>query len=320
MKRDYTLLLAIAAGVMAAPMAVGNDYYLSVLVMAALNAMMTVGLVLLMGYAGQVSIGHAAFYGLGAYTSGILTARYGWPIPRAFLTALLLVGAVAYIVGRPALKLKGHYLAMATLAFGEIFHIIFNEMDGLTGGPSGLSGIPRLKVLRLAFNSDRDYYYLTWGCLLTVLLLSINIIHSRVGRGMRAIHGSERAALAMGVDVAAYKTAVFVISAVYAAAAGALYAHFITFISPGSFSIGFSVMLVTMAAVGGMETIWGGVLGAVILTLLPEYLRFFQDYDILIYGAILLLIMIFMPRGLAVGLPDALAAGWQRWRRKHAAP
>ncbi len=318
MKKDYLLVFMTALVVVLLPMGIENDYYLSILVMVALNALVVIGLSLLMGFAGQVSMGHAAFYGLGAYASGILTVRYRWPIPLAFLGALLLTGIVAWIVGRPALKLKGHYLAMATLAFGEIVHIVFNEMDDLTGGPSGLSGIPRLTLAGMKFDSDRSYYYFSWGVLLLVLVLSVNLIHSRVGRGLRAIHGSERAAWAMGVDVPGYKTAIFLVSAIYAAGAGSLYAHFITFISPSSFGISTSVLLVTMAAVGGMESIWGGLLGATILTVLPEYLRIFRDYDILIYGAILMIIMVFVPRGLAVGLPEKITGLIRRWRNRHA--
>lgn len=318
MKREYIKLAALALVAVLVPVGVENDYYLSVLVLVALNAMAVVGLVLLMGFAGQVSIGHAAFYGLGAYVSGILTSRWGWPVPPAFLAAVILTGGVAYVVGRPALKLRGHYLAMATLAMGEIFHIVFNEMNFLTGGPSGLAGIPGFSFLGFEFDSDRRYYYLAWGFLLAVLLVSINMMNSRSGRAIRSIHGSERAAQAMGVNVPSYKTAIFVVSALFAAAAGSLYGHFITFISPGSFGIGYSVLLLTMAAVGSMESIWGGVLGALILTLLPEYLSVFREYEILMYGAILMIIMIFMPRGLIVGFPEKVAA-LLFFRRKHGA-
>ncbi len=316
MKHPYLILAAVSLAAFLLPLGIGNDYYLTALILVALNAMMVTGLVLLMGYAGQVSIGHAAFYGIGAYTSGILTARYGWPFPAACLAALAMTGSVAWLVGRPALKLKGHYLAMATMAFGEIVNIGFNELSPLTGGPSGLSGIPRLALLGHTFESDRSYYYLCWSVLTVVLLLSINIIGSRTGRGLRAIHGSERAASGMGVDVAGYKTAVFVISALFAGMAGVLYAHFITFISPSSFGIGTSVVLVTMVAIGGMESLWGGVMGALILTLLPEYLRVFRDYDILMYGLVLMIIMIFVPRGIVVGLPDVYTR-WRARRRAH---
>jgi branched-chain amino acid transport system permease protein len=319
-RRDLLILLGVVAAGLILPAAVGNDYYLTIMVMVTLNAMVVNGLVLLMGYAGQVSIGHAAFYGLGAYLTGILTTRYRWPIPAGILAALILTALVAWVVGKPALRLKGHYLAMATLAIGEIIHIAFNELDFLTGGPSGLSGIPRLALAGISFDSDRRFYFLCLGVLALVLLSSLNIIHSRPGRGLLAIHGSERAAQAMGVDTAAFKTAVFVISAVYAALAGALYAHFITFISPSSFGVGASVLLVTMVAIGGMESVWGGLVGAAVLTILPEYLRVFRDYDILIYGAILMTIMIFMPRGLVIGLPEGVLHLFRRAGRRVASP
>jgi branched-chain amino acid transport system permease protein len=319
-RRDYLILALVAAAAVVTPFTLPNDYYLTVLIIGALNAAVVVGLTLLMGYAGQVSIGHAAFYGLGAYVSGVLTVKHAWPVPAAFAAAVVVTAGIAWLVGRPALKLKGHYLAMATLAFGEIVHIVFNEMDTLTGGPSGMSGIPRPVIAGVSFDSDRNFYWLAWGYLVLVLLVSVNVIHSRVGRGMRVIHGSERAARAMGVDTAGYKTSIFVLSAIFAAAAGSLYAHFITFISPSSFGIGHSVLLVTMVAVGSMESIWGGLLGALVLTLLPEYLRVFRDYDILMYGAILMVIMIFVPRGLFLGVPELIGRLAARRGRGHASP
>ena len=295
-------LLILAAVMLALPLGLGNSYYLNVLVFVGIYSLITIGLSLLMGYAGQISLGQAAFFGLGAYTSGVLTTKFGISPWLALLAAIFVTGGIACLIGAPALKLKGHYLAMATLAFGYIVFIVFNQASFLTGGPSGFGQIPRFRLGNLLLRSDVHYYYLVWILVIVVLLVSLNIIHSRVGRALRSIHGGELAANIMGVNTARYKIQVFVLSAVYASLAGSLYAHFITFLNPTPFGFHFSIVAVTMVVVGGMASVWGAMIGAALLTLLPEYLRIFHDYDILIYGSILLLIMIFLPQGLFAGI------------------
>jgi len=208
----------------------------------------------------------------------------------------------------PTLKLHGHYLAMATLGFGIIVYIVFNETTWLTGGPSGFVGIPRLSLLGFTFESDLSYYYLVGLVLALVLLLSANLIDSRMGRALRAIHTSERAAQAAGIDIARYKLFIFVLSAAYAGVAGVLYAHYLMFVAPSSFGFMFSVLLIVMVVLGGMANIWGAVAGAVFLTVLPEFLRAFHEIEIVLYGLILVLCMIFLPEGLAGGAARLLNA------------
>jgi branched-chain amino acid transport system permease protein len=302
------LLLALV------PLVVSSRYYLSLLIFIGIHTLLAVGLNLLMGYAGQISLGHAAFYGIGAYTSGILTTTYHlspWP---AMAAAVLLATVVALLVGVPTLKLTGYYLAMATLGFGIIVNICLRELTWLTGGPSGLVGIPPLSFGGVRFDEPRYAYYLVWGVTLGAIALSLNIVDSRVGRALRAIHGSETAARASGVDTARLKIRVFVVSAIYASLAGSLYAHFVTFISPSSFGFMFSIKLVTMVVVGGMASIWGAIFGAATLTVLPELLAVFHDYDILIFGLILMVVMIFLPQGLTRGGLD-LVEQWKLHRR-----
>lgn len=298
MKSNYIALLALALALAVLPFALSNAYYLSILVFVALNGLIAVGLSLLMGYAGQISLGHAAFYGLGAYASGLLTTRAHLSPAVSVPLACLLTAAVAYLIGLPTLRLRGHYLAMATLGFGEIVYVVMTAWIGLTGGPSGFGSIPRLRLIGLVFDTDLKVYYLSWAVLLAAVLGSLHLIHSRVGRALRAIHSSETAAACLGIDIARYKVAVFVLSAVYASLAGSLYAHFVTFVSPESFGISCSILVVTMTVLGGRMSVWGALLGAAILTLLPETLRAFKDYDILAYGAILLMAMIFLPQGI----------------------
>ncbi len=301
-KKDLSLILLIVGFIGIFPALVGgNEYFLSLLIFIGINGMITMGLSLLMGYAGQISLGHAAFFGLGAYSSGVLTVRYAFPPLGAFGVGIFLTGLIAFLVGKPTLRLKGHYMAVATLGFGEIVFIIFNELSALTGGPSGLSGIPPLTLWGFRFEGSA-FLYLVWALVVFLLVFSLNVINSRVGRALRAVHGSELAASSMGIDASRYKLGVFVLSAVYGSMAGSLYAHFITFISPASFGLMFSILLLMMVVVGGSETIWGALLGAAVLTLLPEYLRGLEDFEVLAYGAILMLVLLFMPRGILIGM------------------
>lgn len=301
-KKNILSLLILAGVILVLPLGLGNSYYLNVLVFVGIYSLITIGLSLLMGYTGQISLGHAAFFGLGAYTSGVLSTKFGVSPWLALLAAIFVTGGIAFLIAAPALKLKGHYLAMATLAFGYIVFIVFNQASSLTGGPSGFGQIPRFRLGNFLLRSDVHYYYLVWTLVIVVLLVSLNIIHSRVGRALRSIHEGELTANIMGVNTAKYKIQVFVLSAVYASLAGSLYAHFITFLNPTPFGFHFSIVLVAMVAVGGMASVWGAMIGAALLTILPEYLRAFQDYDILIYGSILLLIMMFLPQGLFAGI------------------
>jgi branched-chain amino acid transport system permease protein len=289
-----------------------GSYYFTLLNIIGLNVIVVLGLNLLMGYAGQISLGHAAFFGLGAYTSGILTTVWKADPWLALLAGLALSALVAVVVGIPALKLKGYYLAMATLGFGIIVAIVFQQMDWLTGGPSGLMGIPNFKVAGLLFDTPRSRFFLVWLTVGLISFLSLNIVDSRLGRALRAIHDSETAALAMGIDSQRLKLLIFVVSALYASLAGSLLAHTTNFIAPSSFGFMFSIKLVTMVVVGGMASIWGSLLGAAVLTILPELLVIFHDLEVVIFGLILMIVMIFMPRGLLRGLLDI----WEFRQRK----
>ncbi len=275
-----------------------TSYYTDVMVFVGIHGIIAAGLSLLLGYAGQISLGQAAFYGVGAYTSGLLTTQMGLSPWLGILAGMLLAAGLAYLVGLPALRLKGHYLAMATLGFGMIVYIVFNEYVGLTGGPSGFGEIPPLCLLGLELDSTLSFYYFTWALALLVLALSLNIVHSRPGRALRAIGDSERAAAAMGVDTARAKLQIFVLSGVYGALAGSLYAHFVSFINPPPFDVFFSLKVLMMVVIGGIGSVWGAFLGAALITFLPEWLSFLQDFDVLAGGIILLVVVIFSPDGL----------------------
>jgi branched-chain amino acid transport system permease protein len=302
-RQDMRIVLWVAAGIALFPLAVCAiprfSHYVDIMIFVGIFSLVTIGLSLVMGYAGQVSLGQAAFFGLGAYVSAILSGKYGWSPWAALPVGLALTGVVAFAVGVPSLRLKGHYLAMATLGFGVILFVVFNEEIDLTGGPSGFADIPGIGIGSWQIDTPVKYYYFVWAVVIGIVVFSINIIHSRVGRALRSIHGSEIAANAMGVSTSSYKIRVFVISAVYASLAGSLYTHYMTFLSPSSFDLFWSIKFLMMVVVGGMTSIWGALLGTCLLTYLSnEWLHMFHDFDVLVYGLTLLLIIMFLPKGL----------------------
>lgn len=283
------------------PLLFPDNYFVTVVgATILLNVILAVGLNLFIGYAGQISLGHAAFFGIGAYSSAVLTTRFELNPWLAMMIGLALVYVVANAVSRPILKLKGHYLAMATLGFGIIVNIILVQESSWSGGPDGLGDIPTLSLFGFAIDSDLRWYGLIAFFSLMAILISLNIIDSRAGRELRAVHGSEFAAQMMGVDTVRTRTNVFVLSAMFASLAGSLFAHQQAFVSPESFGFGFSIEIVTMVVLGGMASTFGAVFGAIVLTLLPETLVVFEDYEMLIFGGILMGGMIFMPQGLFV--------------------
>ncbi|WP_054030773.1 branched-chain amino acid ABC transporter permease [Desulfatitalea tepidiphila] len=288
------------------------EHYPDLMVFAGIYCLMTIGMSLLMGYAGQISLGHAAFYGIGAYASGILTTQYNLNPWLCILLGSVAATAVAVVVGAPSLRLRGHYLAMATLAFGIIVNIVFREEAEWTGGPDGMGGIPGLDIFGYSFDSIHKYYYLVWIVVAIAFFFTIRLIQSPTGRALRAIHASEAAASAMGIDISRSKIVVFAFSAILASVAGSLYAHYMNFINPSTFDTLFSIKLVIMIALGGMHTIWGAVVGSVLFAFLSfEWLHQFGEYEIVVYGLVLMMVTIYLPEGL-VGLPGRIV---QRVRR-----
>jgi len=310
----FKFLLFVAL-ILVIPLLLKGSYLLNVMIFVGINTMLAVALNLLLGYAGQISLGQAAFFGLGAYISGILTATHSFNPWFAMLSATVVVGLLAFIIGFPILKLKGHYLAMATLGLGIIVYIVFNETVDITGGPSGLSEIPNLKLGGIKFDSDLKNYYLIWFFTAMVVIFSVNLANSRIGRSLRAIHDSEIAARVMGINARLLKVQVFALSAVISSLAGSLYAHTMTFVAPASFDFNFSIEILTMVVIGGLGSVYGSFVGAALLTLLPEFLRFIHDYDIVFHGLLLILMVVFMPGGLVHELPSVLHRTMTRIRK-----
>ncbi len=292
------------------PLLVDDRFLLKVFTFVGLNALVVVGLALLFGYAGQVSLGHAGFVGLGAYTCAFLSARLDAPWLVAFAAAGAVAGVGGLLLALPSLRLKGHYLAMATLGFGELMTLAFAEAEPITGGVNGFTGIPLPTIAGFAFREPDSLYWLVWSVVGIALLLATNLTSLRPGRAMRAIHGSELGAQAAGVDVVGVKVRAFVMSAVLAGLSGALYAGTVGFISPSVFTLQASVTFLAMAVIGGSSSLAGPVAAAVVLTLLQyldalvpglprEAAAVLQEYQADIYGLAIVLVVLFAPSGLA---------------------
>ena len=291
-------LLALAAALLAYAFVAGG-YLLTVLGFAAIYAIFVTGLNFFMGYAGQVSFGQNAFAALSGYASAVLTSTYGWQPIAALPIGVIGAVIMAFVVGYPALRLRGHYLAMATLALGMIVYEIAVEWQSVTQGYMGISGIPPLGIGRWELNDPKYQLAFLIGVLVLALIAAYRLKESRFGMALAAIAGSEDAAKALGIDVARYKLAAFVIAAVYAAVAGSLMVHFVGFVSPEVFGLHMVISGFMMLYVGGIGSIAGPLFGALIVSLLPETFRAFKDYQDLAYGAALIIILIFAPKGAA---------------------
>lgn len=322
--RSKWIYLAIAA-LLAFLIMIPFDWFLgrytTLMIFIGISTMVTVGLCLLMGYTGQVSLGQAAFYGIGAYFSAVLSKTYNVNPWLAMLIAAIATGGFAYIIGYPIFRLRGNYLAMATLGLGLIVWILFRQLSQFTGGPDGMTGIPSLAIGGFVFDTPFKRYFLVWFFCLALLLISQNIVRSRTGRALRAIHGSEAAAESIGINVAHFKVKIFVLSAVYASLAGSLLVHHLRFVSPQPFDFLASVKFVVMAVIGGLASVWGAIFGAGTTHILSDELMLrFGEWDVVIYGLILVLVMIFMPEGLFVRLRELLKEWRLRFRPREAEP
>lgn len=310
-RSTYLGLLVLWILIALAPLVLPNSYVLNVVTTGLINLLLIASLNLLMGYAGQISLAHAAFYGLGAYVTGVLSTKFGWSPWLGIFCAMCVTAVAAWGIGWPTLKLRGHYLAMATLGFNAILSVLFVELVDYTGGPNGLSGVPPLSLGSLSLESDTAFFYFALVVTGLVMVLMLNLIDSRTGRALRALSTAEIGAACMGIDVHRHKLIVFTLSAMVAALAGCLYVHHNAFVSPETFEFGTSIMLVVMVALGGTGNFWGAVIGAVIYTVLPEVLKAFGDFELLIYGVALVLVLLFFPNG-ACGVLDAIVSRWRK--------
>ena len=272
-------------------------YILHLAILAGIYIILAVSLNLIIGYAGQVSLGHAAFYGIGAYVSTLAALNWHFPYPLALLATMLLTGVCGLALGLPTLRLKEDYLAIVTLGFGVIIDLAMRNLE-ITGGPDGIVGIPSPMILGLSFRQPILYFLLvSLGVAFTLLFTSL-LVKSYHGRALRAIRDHEITAQVMGINSPAYKVFIFALAAALAGLAGSLFAHYIKHINYESFGLHSSILILCMVVLGGMGSILGSVLGAIILTFLPETLRQFHAYQDLIYGGLLVALLVWRPQGL----------------------
>ncbi|MDX3970250.1 MAG: branched-chain amino acid ABC transporter permease [Bradyrhizobium sp.] len=305
MTRRYLGLYLVAATIAVLPLLIPNGFYLDLVIRMGINAVIVLGLNLLIGFAGQISMGHAGFIGIGAFATAVLPTHFGWPPFAALLAGAAAAGLLAAFVARPIFRLKGHYLAMATLGLGIIINIVLRNEAKYTGGPDGMP-VPPFTLLGLTVDGDRQWYWIVSAILMVSVWASINLMNSPFGRALRALHGSEVAAQVVGVNITRYKVTIFVMSAVFASLMGSVTAHYVGFVSPALADFGHSIELITMVVVGGMASVFGSLVGAVLLTALPQALATFEGWETVAFGVILILCMIFMPRGLVPTLAARL--------------
>lgn len=305
------IAVAVAVVVIVLPQRLTPDK-LDIAVNIGLYTVVGAGLTLLMGFAGQVSLGQGGFFAIGAYTVGLLTAKAHWNPWLALVIAPVVTMAVGYLVGLPLLRLRGHHLAVATLAMGIIVYTLLNNLGGLTGGPRGLRGIKQPSIGGTVLTGERLYYCI-WIVAALSLVLCANIVRSRPGRGLCAIAQHEGAAESVGVNVRLYRLTVFAIAAAFAGAAGGLFASYYKFLSPDSFKPTLSILFLIIVAVGGLGNVYGALIGSFAIVLLSEFLKRVSTQPDLparapvvlqgvVYALILILIMLFMPRGLLPGI------------------
>lgn len=297
-------------GFLLVPTLVTNSYVLQVFVFVGVYVVLALSLNLLNGYVGLLSIGHAAFYGIGAYASAKLTLSAGFPFPAAMIGAGLTAGAAGWLIARPTLRLSGIYMTLATLGFNLIVWLVMLNWMDFTNGPLGIMDIPPPGIFGWEIESREGYYYLIFALVLLTLWSMDRLVHSRFGRALTAIREDELAARAIGTNTTKFKVQAFVVAAFYAGVAGSFYAHFIGYISPDSFYIYESFTLLAMLALGGQGNLLGPVVGAAALVVIPEVFRFLQEYRMFIYGGVLIVMMLVRREGLFGGDRYSLRLTW----------
>jgi branched-chain amino acid transport system permease protein len=303
--RTHGPVLAVAAIVALLPLLLPSPFYFRIAALVFIFGLAVLGLNLLMGYAGQVSLGHAGFFGIGAYAVAVAPTHWNVPSWAALLAGVAVSGLLALVIGRPILKLKGHYLAVATLGMGILIAMLFTNEARLTGGPDGMP-VPRLELFGWRVRGSVTWYWVSGVTLVIAAWLAGNLIGSPTGRAFRAVHDSETAAAMLGIDVARTKLVAFVLSAIYAALAGGYLALFDGLVTPATAGFLRSIEFVTMAVLGGLGSIVGSIVGAAILVILPQMLTVFHDYEHIALGALMILFMIFLRAGIVPSLAALL--------------
>jgi branched-chain amino acid transport system permease protein len=308
----YSGVVLLLAALVAAPPLIGDPYVIRIMVMIGIYVLLTSSLNLVNGYTGLFSLGHAAFFGVGAYASAILVMRSGCSVWFGMPAAALAAGAVAWLIAKPTLKLNGIYLTLTTLGLNIIIMLIFLNWVELTNGPLGIAGIPVPTLFGKRLNAPANYYYVVLAVDIVAIFALSRLVRSRFGRALKAIREDERAASACGVPLARYKTIAFVLSAALAGLAGSLYAHYMRYISPDAFSYTETFYIITILAFGGPGNLIGPIVGAAILISATEALRVFADYRMILFGTVLVATMLLRREGLLGGREYSFLITWPR--------
>lgn len=297
----FVVLLYIALGGMA------KGYIGHLIILTGIYMILTIGFSILFGQGGLISMAHGAFYGIGAYASSVLEVNFHVPVLVGLPLSFAFPCFIAYLMGRPLLRLRVLYLAIGTLAFGQICMVLFKEPAKYTGGYSGLSGIPPVSIGAFIVSDQtmERYYYLTYFLLALFLFLAINLVNGKIGRAIRALRDNETAAQAMGINPMEYHTYIFAFTSGFAGVAGWLYAHYAGHISPPLFTTHFSILIMLMLFIGGLRSLWGAGLGAIFLAFVPPYIGYFGEFEHIIYGVLIIVVLMYMPRGLFGIIQDA---------------
>jgi len=302
-------VFVVAAAALTLPLWLQSPYHVHVAIMAGIFAVLAMSLNLLLGYTGQLSLGHAAFFGIGAYTSALLTLKLEWSFWPALAVAVGLAGVAGFFIGRLALKLRGAYFVLVTISFAGVISLVSLNWIELTNGPLGLPGVPAPELGPWSLRTKTAYYYLVLAAVALSYALCRRLVRSRIGRALVALRENEALAESIGVDVTHYLVLVTVVSAAMAGLGGSLYAHYTRFVSPEVFLFTYTVTMVIMVVAGGKGTLAGPLVGAVLFTVLPEALRAAASWQwqMLAYGVLLVALVLFLPRGIVPRLAAALA-------------
>ncbi|HVZ52014.1 MAG TPA: branched-chain amino acid ABC transporter permease [Pseudolabrys sp.] len=300
-KSPFLLVIAVGIVVLALPLFLPSNFYLRVVALVYINALAVLGLNLLMGFAGQVSLGHAGFFGIGAYAVALGPTYLGLPVWASLIGGTAFSALLAFLVGRPILRLSGYYLAIATLGMGVLISMVVSNESDITGGPNGME-VPRLVLFGWRATGPLTWYWIAGVSLVIGVWVMVNLIESPTGRAFRAIHDSEIAARVLGVQVARYKLLAFVLSAVFASVGGSYFALFDGFVTPNTTSFLLSIEFVVMAVLGGLGSILGSIVGAAILVILPQFLTVFHAFEHIVLGVIIIVFLVFLPSGLLPSL------------------
>ena len=306
-KLQRTLTWAIPLLLWATLPFVATRHIVDLFVFAGLYTIAGLGVAFLLGQCGIVNLAQSVFYGIGAYSVAWFCANKGLPSPVGMLAGIGLSAGIAALVGWPVLRLSGYFLALATLALGIIGQVLFLEWDWITGGTLGIGGIPRIAPFGFEFNTPTRFYFLVWPIVLVLLVLHHNLLHSRTGLAMRAMRDEPEAAAVLGIDIHKLKLQMFVLSAILGSVAGSLFAHYVTFVSVDSFMIDRAISFLLIAVLGGVYTVWGPILGALFITIMPQWLSGLGDIHAFVFAAALIAAVILLPEGFA----GAIKSWWQ---------